>query len=180
MDDAICDLACRVMDALDMGIVVVDKDFRIVYANLAARAMLGESASIEDDALRALLTSESPPPSGESRLLSWASPWVNGTGVHLFVRCKRLDPDGLVVTFNRDRLRERDLVGMMRVQFGLNVRQQQIVLLLRNGLSNRKIAERLGISEATVKTYLTVVFQAFEVTNRTSLLAKIERLRPER
>ncbi|MBI2394385.1 MAG: response regulator transcription factor [Deltaproteobacteria bacterium] len=61
----------------------------------------------------------------------------------------------------------------------MSLRERQIVLLLRGGLTNRDIAEKLQLSEATVKTYLSRVFEAFQVTSRTALLAAVERIRSE-
>lgn len=175
------DVACQVMDALDVGVLLIDERFRVLSSNAAARSILEVAGvpleAVEDAALLDLLATMGPL---EPTQFSNAVAWVNGEGARVFVRCKLLQPFGVLVTLNRDRLRERDLVDLLRSKYGLTVRQQQIVLLLRNGLSNREIAERIGVSEATVKTYLTVVFQAFEVPNRTSLLARIERLRPER
>ena len=49
----------------------------------------------------------------------------------------------------------------------LTPRQLEVLELLARGLSNRALAERLGISAATVKTHVSAVIEALDVTNRT-------------
>lgn len=49
---------------------------------------------------------------------------------------------------------------------GLTPRQQEICSLLRQGLSNKTIALRLGISAGTVKNHLSEIFRILNATNR--------------
>ncbi len=49
----------------------------------------------------------------------------------------------------------------------LTAREQQVLELVRNGLTNKAIAAELAISEKTVKTHLTKVFNALGVADRT-------------
>lgn len=48
----------------------------------------------------------------------------------------------------------------------LSVREEQIVRHLMDGASNKAIAERLRLSEKTVKHYMTHIMQKFSVENR--------------
>lgn len=59
---------------------------------------------------------------------------------------------------------------------GLTRRENQILELLRRRLSNKEIAEVLGVSEATVKFHLTHIFEKLQVHDRHSL---IERTAPK-
>ncbi|MET4575855.1 response regulator transcription factor [Ottowia thiooxydans] len=52
----------------------------------------------------------------------------------------------------------------------LTKRQRQLILMLDEGLSNRDIAERLGISEHTVKVHLWRLFRRLGVKSRTQTL----------
>jgi DNA-binding NarL/FixJ family response regulator len=52
----------------------------------------------------------------------------------------------------------------------LTKRQKQLILLLNQGLSNREIAEKLDISEHTVKVHLGRLFRRIGVTSRTQAL----------
>lgn len=56
----------------------------------------------------------------------------------------------------------------------LTAREREVLTLLSQGLSNRKIGEQLGVSEKTVKTHLGNVFVKLGVRDRTqaALLAK--------
>jgi DNA-binding NarL/FixJ family response regulator len=49
----------------------------------------------------------------------------------------------------------------------LSVRKQEILELVVEGLSNAQIAERLYLSESTIKQHLRVVYKALGVHNRT-------------
>ncbi|HET7315856.1 MAG TPA: response regulator transcription factor [Sphingomicrobium sp.] len=51
----------------------------------------------------------------------------------------------------------------------LSPRERELVQLVRRGLRNRDIAEKLGITEGTVKVYLHSVFEKTGVANRTEL-----------
>lgn len=51
----------------------------------------------------------------------------------------------------------------------LSPREAELVKLVSKGLRNREIAERLGITEGTVKVYLHSVFEKTGVVNRTEL-----------
>ena len=57
----------------------------------------------------------------------------------------------------------------------LTVREREVLGLVRDGLANKQIARRLGISERTVKAHLTSVFATIGVTDRTSAALWAER-----
>ncbi|MFM8865428.1 MAG: LuxR C-terminal-related transcriptional regulator [Limnohabitans sp.] len=52
----------------------------------------------------------------------------------------------------------------------LSKRQKQLILMLDQGLSNRDIAEKLNISEHTVKVHVWRLFRRLGVTSRTQAL----------
>ena len=49
----------------------------------------------------------------------------------------------------------------------LTQRQQEILVLIKNGASNRVIADALGISEGTVKLHVSAILKNLNVRNRT-------------
>ena len=49
---------------------------------------------------------------------------------------------------------------------GLTVRQREIMYLMLQGLSNKVIAERIGVIEGTVKNHISNVFEAMGVSSR--------------
>ena len=51
----------------------------------------------------------------------------------------------------------------------LTIKQEEVFALLRQGYSNKLIANRLSLSEATVKLYARRIMQKFGVKNRTQL-----------
>ena len=52
----------------------------------------------------------------------------------------------------------------------LSLRQQQLVSLVAEGLSNREIAVRMRLSEHTVKNYLFRIFEKLGISNRVELI----------
>lgn len=50
-------------------------------------------------------------------------------------------------------------------------REREILALLADGLGNKQIAGRLGISTSTVKTHLELLFEKLDVTSRAEAVA---------
>jgi DNA-binding NarL/FixJ family response regulator len=48
----------------------------------------------------------------------------------------------------------------------LTAREEQILMLILQGLSNRLIGDELGLTEKTVKGYVTAVMEKLRVRNR--------------
>jgi len=57
----------------------------------------------------------------------------------------------------------------------LTPRETEVLVLVRQGLANKQIARRLGISERTVKAHLTSCFQRIGVSDRTQAALWAER-----
>ena len=53
-------------------------------------------------------------------------------------------------------------------------RERQLIAFVRQGLRNREIAERLGVTEGTVKAYLHAVFDKLGVSSRTELAIRAD------
>lgn len=51
-------------------------------------------------------------------------------------------------------------------------RELEILLLIRDGLSNKQIALRLGISERTVKNHVMMILLKLDAANRTEAVVK--------
>jgi len=77
-----------------------------------------------------------------------------------------------------------DIISLVRVpdatamadnlrQFPLTVRQKEIAVLAANGHSNREIAEKICLSEYTVKDHLKVIFDVVGVRKRSELCPRL-------
>lgn len=60
--------------------------------------------------------------------------------------------------------------------FGLTPRQTEVLECLAEGLPNKQIAYKLGVSEGTVKIHITLLMKTLEVTNRTAAVRKAAQL----
>lgn len=59
----------------------------------------------------------------------------------------------------------------------LTLRQRQVLDLVIEGLSNKEIADRLDLAEATVKVHMTAILRAYGVNNRTKAISAAQRER---
>jgi DNA-binding CsgD family transcriptional regulator len=57
--------------------------------------------------------------------------------------------------------------------YRLTGREEQVLRLVMTGLSNKQIAERIGISPNTVKVFLRLIMTKMEVTSRFGILGKV-------
>jgi NarL family two-component system response regulator LiaR len=62
-------------------------------------------------------------------------------------------------------------------RLGLSGREQEVLQLMAEGLSNQEIADRLFVSLNTVKTHCSRIFEKLEVRRRTQAVEKSKRLR---
>jgi DNA-binding NarL/FixJ family response regulator len=63
------------------------------------------------------------------------------------------------------------------LELDLTPRQQEVLQLVVDGLSNKEIARSLNLSEQTVKAHVTTLLRALNVTTRTQAVVAITRLR---
>jgi DNA-binding NarL/FixJ family response regulator len=54
----------------------------------------------------------------------------------------------------------------------LTDRQQQVATLVCDGLSNKMIARKLGVSEGTVKVHLHAIYERLDVRSRADLMLR--------
>jgi len=61
-------------------------------------------------------------------------------------------------------------------EFGLTQRQMDVLQRLAEGLSNKDIAQSLGLAEGTVKIHVAAIFQALRVNKRIEAVQAAQRL----
>jgi len=74
-----------------------------------------------------------------------------------------------------DRVVSREPVSISQAigRFQLSIRGRAVVKWLVQGLTNKEIAEQLGITEQTVKEHIQRLMRKTETTTRTGLLARL-------
>jgi DNA-binding NarL/FixJ family response regulator len=60
--------------------------------------------------------------------------------------------------------------------FGLTVRQMEVLTYLAEGLSNKEIAQEVSLAEGTVKIHVAAVYQALRVNSRVEAVRVAEKL----
>ncbi len=156
--------ALDVVEALDPDVVLMDLSMpeldgveatrRITERFPRTRVLVLTSFSDQTRILEALAAG------ADGYLLKHAEPDEIAAGIRtVFEGGSPLDPKAARVLLESRRTR-RHVVH-------LTDREQEVLLLVRDGLANKQIARRLGISERTVKAHLTSVFQRLGVTDRT-------------
>jgi two-component system, NarL family, nitrate/nitrite response regulator NarL len=63
-----------------------------------------------------------------------------------------------------------------KVDSGLSHREMQILREVVSGATNRMVAEKLSLSEKTVKHYMSSIMQKYGVTNRTSAVMAYQKM----
>jgi len=58
----------------------------------------------------------------------------------------------------------------------LSYREQQVLIRISRGLTNKEIATQLGLNERTIKHYLTQLFKKMQVRNRLQAIQTAKRL----
>jgi ATP/maltotriose-dependent transcriptional regulator MalT len=61
-------------------------------------------------------------------------------------------------------------------RLGLSQRERQVVTMISSGASNQDIAESMGITLGTVKTYVVRIFEKLNVKSRTAVVAFADKL----
>ncbi len=62
-------------------------------------------------------------------------------------------------------------------ELGISNREYEILIEISSGLSNREIAERLFVSESTIKTHISNLFVKLDAKRRTQAIQKAKELR---
>lgn len=176
--DSLCQ---SIIDSLEIGVVVVDGACRrVVHRNALGGAILhalGAGATDVPSSLREDVSKWFTVEAPQQCALEVTAP--NGQRYH--VRAKVLeDHGGSILLFLKPRPGcSGDLRGALRKRFALSARELQVVQAVCDGLTNAGISARLGLTEGTVKNYLSRVFTVLGVQSRTQLLALTESLTRE-
>jgi len=78
----------------------------------------------------------------------------------------------------KDLFEEKEAIRQERVlQLKLSEREYEILRLIRDGLTNQEIADKLYIALPTVKTHVSKLYAKLEVKNRTSAVFRAKELK---
>ncbi len=187
-----------ILDSTDAGILVLDLQKRPVFINRkAADICAGIKREILPDNERHRVDSIIPPPVLDdcealercfendqefglgSRPVRERIIWISPSEKCLFrirlVNRDLADSDDPLFLITMQTLPGHPKIEdhAARMDFGLTKREAEIVSYIYRGYRNAEIADRLFISEGTVKNHLRSIFEKAEVKNRTGLIHKV-------
>jgi DNA-binding CsgD family transcriptional regulator len=137
------------LDAIDVPCLLLDRRGRIEHLNDPARRLATTSPGLLAAARRS--------PAQQNPLFQSRPVLVRGV------------PASTLVTLCPSPLERR---GAVARDWRLTPRQEAVLELVVEGLSNKQVASRLGISEGTVELHMTAVFQRTRTSSRGELIAR--------
>ena len=107
------------------------------------------------------------------------------TGLGIWLALKLMKPKTEIQTIVVEKpvvvkeLSEADLLQLekQKQQLGLSSREQEVLQLMAEGLSNQEIADRLFLSVPTIKTHSSNLFLKLDVKRRTQAIEKARQLK---
>jgi two-component system, NarL family, response regulator LiaR len=107
------------------------------------------------------------------------------TGLGIWLALKLMKPKTEIQTVVVEKtvmvkeLSEADLLQIekQKQQLGLSSREQEVLQLMAEGLSNQEIADRLFLSLPTIKTHTSNLFLKLDVKRRTQAVEKARQLK---
>lgn len=101
-------------------------------------------------------------------------------GIHIYLLLLKLTVDNayfskLLDTFEKTMALSESKLTQMAIE-PLTKREQEVLLLIAEGLSNREISEKLFLALSTVKNYNQNLYEKLEVKNRTAAIKRAREL----
>lgn len=160
------------------GVLILD----IHLPKVNGMEVLKEAMRIDPDAVAIMLTSHASMKTAIQSLRregafdylqkSKENPSELAEAVRLAIEKRALRLESHMVIQNEGSERTIDVKNIQE-RFGLSEREMDVVKLLCQGDSNKELAEKLFISELTVKGHLKNIFQKTAVHNRATLVSKV-------
>ena len=100
-----------------------------------------------------------------------------GLGIWLAVKLARPKVRTVVVVQPAPEVPVEEIDEKELARLGLSGREQEVLQLMAEGLSNQEIADRLFVSLNTIKTHCSRIFEKLDVSRRTQAIEKSKRLR---
>jgi DNA-binding NarL/FixJ family response regulator len=145
------------LSAIGVAAFIVSSSGAVLEANEAGRLLLGAD---RDETLAILR--------GAIRCRDATSPYEVTD-----LRSPGGDEQHLVVARRAPPPRAEPPAASAAAQWALTRRQSEVLGLVAQGLSNRAIAQTLGIAEGTVEVHLTAIFEKVGVRSRSALVARV-------
>ncbi len=165
-----------ILDGVNELIMLVDGNRKVITLNRKGRALLDGMPDCFSD-LKGKID-------GFDRMDGFIDAAFEGTGREEFFRIflsgrESLCPLDIKMKTVPDRFEEplgvlivgSEVPGIehFQKQFGLTSRQAEVIVLLLSGLTNKEIADRMFLSERTVKGHLTNIYNKLGINNKIEL-----------
>ena len=162
------------LERVDEGVVVLDSDLNVLHCSARAAYLLRRVGMESDRRLPGCVAavvaeqvaSNDPRRTDRLAAISGAGGVVIGS-----MTLRNAAPASVALFVRSEALRDEELFTVMHDRYGMTRRGFQLAQLVREGLTNRQIAERVQLRESTVKVTLHELYRACGVSSRTSLVA---------
>ena len=175
------DIAEIMMRRSPPGILIFDQKGRLLFANHGSSELIAARPAIEEE-VRGLCDRMRASPEGVSReedAMVLSGPAGNGPVSQYAVRAFMVGEEGgatqghiFVLLEKVVEKRSVDFEGA-KVKFDLSKREVEVLRVIHEGLNNKEIADRLFISEQTVKDHTRSIMRKVGVNSRSSLIAAL-------
>lgn len=97
------------------------------------------------------------------------------TGLGIWLAIKLAKPKTVVVSQPVPDVRQQPIDDKALARLGLSAREQEVLRLMAEGLSNQEIADRLYLSLNTIKTHCSRIFEKLDVKRRTQAIEMLRK-----
>lgn len=159
------------------GLVVCDENLRVLHTtpravHLLRRLGMGPDRSLPDSL--ASHVNQSFAANDVNRPARICAPGGGAICV-TFDNLRGAPPARFALWLREDTISDEGLFTALKARFAMTARGFRLAQLVRRGLTNRQIADELGLTESTVKVYLHQLYKDCNVSSRTMLIALLER-----
>jgi len=171
-------VALRLLVRAREGVAICDAELRVFEATPLAVQLLGRIGASTNERLPEKLASVVNEQLALNDISCAARLLTSRSGSAVYVHAAPIGgaPPAHAMLFLREEvLRDDVLYARLREELPISRRGFQLALLVRKGLSNRQIAERLDLTESTVKAYLHQLYRDCGVSSRLGLVALLAR-----
>lgn len=170
-------VVCASLARTAEGLVVCDADLRVLHTtpravHLLRRLGMGPDRNLPEAIVAHVIQNSAANDVNRTARICATS---GGAVCVTFDLLRGAPPARFAIWLREDTLGNEGLFAALKERYQITARGFRLAQLVRRGLTNRQIADELGLTESTVKVYLHQLYKDCGVSSRTTLLALLDR-----